>query len=923
MERDTALSVHNLPFLEALLEQYERDPSSVDPQWIPLLDGGDPGRGKTPSASPARTTPIPADAGAAQIAAQNRIDDLVEAYRLHGHLAAEIDPLERPRSCDTAILDPGHWGVAEGDREGRYFSSELLPGKAGFDDILEHLRRTYCRHVGVEYWALPNIEEREWLRERMEACQNQVVPPPEEQVRLLTKLAHVDTVDNFLHSKFLGAKRFSIAGAESVIALLDCLIEEAASVGVGEVIFGMAHRGRLNVLMNTLGKSPLEVFSEFEHRDPQELLGGGDVKYHLGYHRNYTTSKGRQIYLALAFNPSHLEAITPVISGRVRAKQDRQGKPGQPPAFDASLGVTLHGDAAFAGQGVVAETLNLSQLGGYRTGGTIRVVINNQVGFTTNPFEGRSGLYCTDAAHILQVPVFHVNGDDPEAAAYVARLAVEYRQRFHRDVIIDLVCYRRFGHNEGDDPTFTQPKMYELINARPPVRKQYEDRLIERGTITREDCQRMEEEFHREFDEALEKVRKEGLTPGMSPLHGIWQEYEGGADAECPDADTRTSLEQVERLAPRVTAVPVGFNVHRKIKRLLQEIDGMLAGEAPLSWAAAELLAYATLCDDGHPVRLSGQDAMRGTFSHRHAGLVDSETGQRWYPLQHLHKHQARFDVFNSPLSEFSVLGFEFGYTLMAPYALVIWEAQFGDFANSAQVVIDQFVSSIEDKWNRLSGLVMFLPHGYEGQGPEHSSARLERFLQLCAEDNMQVVNPTTPAQTFHALRRQVLRKWRKPLIVMTPKSLLRYRPSFAPRSELIDGHFHRVIGDAEVEADAVERLLLCSGRVYYDLAAEREERGAKNIAIVRIEQLYPFPAAQLEQILARYPNLHAIDWVQDEPENMGSWTFLRNRLAALADGRFPPRYVGRVESASPATGSPDSHKYENRLILDEAFRDL
>ncbi len=917
MDRETALSVHNLAFLEALLEQYEHDPGSVDPQWIPLLDG-ESDRRSPPSA---KKSVVISDAGAAEVAAQNRIDDLIEAYRLHGHLAAQVDPLGRPHTSDRSLLDPGHWGISEADRAGQYHTSGLLPGKADLDTILAHLRDTYCRHVGVEYWALPNNEEREWLRSRMEACKNQVVPDVDEQRRLLNKLAYVDTVDEFLHSKFLGAKRFSIAGAESLLALLDCLIEEASERGTGEIIFGMAHRGRLNVLMNTLGKTPREVFSDFTQRDPKEMLGGGDVKYHLGYHRFHQTSKGKQIYLALTFNPSHLEAITPVVPGRVRSTLDRLREPGRAAQFDASLGVTMHGDAAFAGQGVVAETLNLSQLEGYQTGGTIRVVINNQIGFTTNPEDSRSGLYCTDVAHILQVPIFHVNGDDPEAAAYVARLAVEYRQRFHRDVIIDLTCYRRFGHNEGDDPTFTQPTLYEAIARQPPVLELYQQRLIERGTIEADDCERMAADFRREFDEALDHVRSEGATPGMSPLHGLWPAYAGGPDADCADADTRVTEEQIERLRPRITAVPMGFSVNRKIGRQLGEIEAMLAGEQPLSWAAAELLAYATLCDEGHPVRLSGQDAMRGTFSHRHAGLVDASTGQRWYPLQHLHKHQARFEVFNSPLSEFSVLGFEFGYSLMAPDVLVIWEAQFGDFANGAQVVIDQFVSTIEDKWNRLSGLVMLLPHGYEGQGPEHSSARLERFLQLCAEDNIQVVNPTSPAQLFHLLRRQVLRKWRKPLVVMTPKSLLRARSSFSPRSEIVDGHFHRVLGDTTAPTEAVERLLVCSGRLYYDLIAEREARATDKIAIIRVEQLYPFPAVQLEQLLTRYPGATGLDWVQDEPENMGAWSFIRPRLAKLCEGRFDPHYVGRVESASPATGSSDSHKYENRLILDEAFR--
>jgi 2-oxoglutarate dehydrogenase E1 component len=514
-----------------------------------------------------------------------------------------------------------------------------------------------------------------------------------------------------------------------------------------------------------------------------------------------------------------------------------------------------------------------------------------------------------------------VNGDDPEAAAYVARVAVDFRQRFHRDVIIDLVCYRRFGHNEGDDPTYTQPRMYSIIAGKRSVRRTYQDLLLARGTVSEDDCTRMEREFQARLDEALARVRREGTTPGMTPLHGVWEDYQGGPDTRCPEVDTSVSADVLDRLRPRMTAAPVGFAVHRKLVRQLEELDRMFAGELPCSWAAAELSAYATLVDQGHPVRLSGQDSMRGTFGHRHATLVDEHSGARWIPLRHLHRHQARFDVFNSPLSEYAVMGFELGYSLMAPHALVIWEAQFGDFANCAQVVIDQFLSSIEDKWNRLSGLTLLLPHGYEGQGPEHSSARLERFLQLCAEDNLQVVQPTTSAQMFHVLRRQVVRSWRKPLVVLSPKSLLRLRASFSPRSELTQGRFERMIPDAEVEPEQAERVLLCSGRLYYDLLAERSTRNSDRVAIVRIEQLYPFPDDALRAFLAR-ARPRDVAWVQDEPANMGAWTFVRERIASLLPDGPQIRYVGRVESASPATGSPDSHKFENRLILDEAFAD-
>ena len=926
MGREQALSVHNLPFLEALLEAWQEDPSSVDPEWIPLLEGaaGDPAP-RTLAAARVST----GDVNAEQLQLQVRVDQLVEAYRLHGHVGADFDPLGRERVSRADVLELSTWGLDDSHLGMNFHSSGVLPAEKGtLQEILDALRATYCRHVGVEYWSLPNIEEREWLRARMESTRNRVVPDQDAQRQILRTLANVAIVDEFLHSKFLGAKRFSVSGAESMIPMLQFLIEEAADQGVGEVIFGMAHRGRLNVLMNVLGKTPAEVFSEFEKgkQDVEELLGAGDVKYHLGYHRYYETHRGKKIYLALAFNPSHLEAITPVISGRVRAKQDAQPDKG----FAASLGVTLHGDAAFAGQGVVAETLNMSQLEGYTTGGVVRVVINNQVGFTTNPGEGRSGMYCTDVAHILQVPVFHVNGDDPEACAYVAQLAVEYRQRFHRDVIIDVICYRKFGHNEGDDPTFTQPKMYGLIKAHKSVYEKYKADIVERGTLTEAQCKTIDDQFNDEFTRALEQVRAgEQRAAALSPMHGLWKNYAGGPEPKEDPGVTRETAEEVRDMGQRLLTVPEGFNLHRKLGRLQKEMGEMYAGQKPFNWAAAELLAYATLLHAGHPVRISGQDSRRGTFSHRHAVWRDGETGEAYSPLHHLREDQAKFAVHNSPLSEFSVLGFEFGYSLAAPFALVIWEAQFGDFANGAQVIIDQFLSSSEDKWNRISGLAMLLPHGYEGQGPEHSSARLERFLQMCAEDNMQICNLTTPAQMFHVLRRQVLREWRKPLVIMSPKSLLRFRPSFSPIDDLTTHGFEKVIPDPEFgptnagKTDGVRRVIACSGKVFYDLAAHRETLGRNDVALVRVEQLYPWPTQELEAELARYPMATELVWAQEEPKNMGPWSFVAPRLSQLASGRFAPRYAGRKPSASPATGSPDAHQLELKMLLDQAYEGL
>lgn len=931
MDAERSLNSYNIAFLEALYEQYEQDPASVDPNWRALIEYE---QQRGPTVSPPRngaTTHPPnghsqaayagngLTADAEQVALQNDVDRLIENYRLVGHLRAQIDPLGRERAVQTEGLDLEHFGLRPEhlDRSfygGRLFDHQNVPLR----DILAKLQATYCRRIGVEYWHLNDVQMRQWMREAMEPCENEVIPSKSEQLRLLRSLASADESDKFLHNKFIGAKRFSVSGAESVIVLLETLLEEAGDHDVNEVVVGMAHRGRLSVMMNVMGQSATEIFSRFAGGDPYANIGSGDVKYHLGCYRNLVTASGKEMYVALAFNPSHLEAISPVIAGRARASQDRR----EPDQRNTVLGVTLHGDSAVIGQGVYAETLNLSRLDGYANEGTVRVIINNQVGFTTNPSDARSTIYPSAVADMLNVPVFHVNGDDPEAAAFVARLAVAFRQRFKRDVIIDLVCYRRFGHNEGDEPTFTQPEMYRRIKQHPSVRAQYEQRLLERGTVSRADLDALTQELKNHFEASLDEVRKSTPTNGRSPMHGRWTEYKGGLDSEVPEVDTSISLETLESVAAAATAVPEGFDLHSKLKRFVKEMTSMFAGEAPLSWAACEHMAYGSLLFEGHNVRLSGQDVIRGTFTHRHLGWTDSTTGERHLPLQVMPGAKGQLTAFNSPLSEFAVVGFEFGYSLAAPDTLIIWEAQFGDFVNGAQVILDQFISSSEDKWNRISGLVLFLPHGYEGQGPEHSSARLERFLQMCAEDNMQVCNLTSPAQVFHVLRRQIHRQWRKPLIIMTPKSLLRTRESFSDRSELLEGSFHRLIDDTTAEPAKVERVMACSGKIYYDLAAARAQRDSSNIALIRVEQLYPFPAAELQAALSRYPNARDLVWVQEEPRNMGGWTFVEPHINRVLPDSVSLSFAGRAESASPATGSGASHKLEQEMLVGEAFGD-
>ncbi len=831
---------------------------------------------------------------------QARLSALINAYRVRGHLFANLDPLGLYRNLPADDFVLKRYGLAHVDPETIFSTGDLAgPPTDKLGSVIARLKDTYSRTIGVEYTFLENREARNWLRDTMELTGNHIDLSREQQVRILTKLTDAEIFEQFLHTKYTGAKRFSLEGGESVIPMLDILTERASELGVEEMVIGMAHRGRLNVMVNIMEMNVRQIFAGFEDDDPEKYVGTGDVKYHLGYSLDRKTASGNNVHMTLAFNPNHLEFVNPVVEGRVRAKQDRKGDDER----ITVLPLLIHGDAAFVGQGVVAETLNLSRLQAYGTGGTVHVVINNQIGFTTNPEDSRSTSYCTDITRMLRCPVFHVNGEDPEAVAQAVTLATEYRQRFHGDVVLDLFCYRKYGHNEGDEPRFTQPEMY--------------------GKLTTQQADEIKVQRQLDLENALEDTRKNGnynLIPAS--MLGLWTEYRGGSDLDVPDADTRFPMEKLVDALDKLTSYPDWFTPHPRIKRFVldKQRTVMESGEA-VDWGTAENLAFASLLLQGVRCRLTGQDVRRGTFSHRHAVIFDEKTGRRYTRLGHLSDDQAHLEIYDSPLSEVGVVGFEWGYSLDSPDALVCWEAQFGDFVNVAQVIIDQFVSSSEDKWQRLSGLTMLLPHGMEGQGPEHSSARLERFLLLCAEDNMQVVNLTTPAQLFHCLRRQVLRPWRKPLIVMSPKSLLRHRRAISTLEELAEGSFQRIIpDDPAIDASKVRRLILCTGKIYYDLLERREQTGADDVGIIRVEQLYPLRASELQARLAPYPKDVDLVWVQEEPWNMGAWYFMRARLPEILGNEQPLRCIARPESASPATGSGASHKLEQRLLVDEVF---
>ncbi|MGH0033136.1 MAG: 2-oxoglutarate dehydrogenase E1 component [Myxococcota bacterium] len=910
----------NAGLVEEIRQRYEVDPSSVHESWTGLFEPHAEPAARAPAAPPGEPL-APRSEMATQLADKHaRVLRLIHSYRARGHRIAETDPLGGSTSYFPE-LDPAHYGFGDDDLDRPYIAGDLPGGPVQtLGQILARLRATYCRAVGVEYTHMQDPGHKAWLRGLLEETQNGTEFDTTEKLRILEKLSAAELFERFLHTKFLGQKRFSLEGAEGLIPLLDTIVEDAPAHGIREAVIGMAHRGRLNVLSNILGKSLESIFSEFEDNPMIDSpYGSGDVKYHKGYSNDRTTRSGENVHLSLTGNPSHLEAVDPVVEGRVRAKQMRIGDL----AGETILPVLVHGDAAFAGQGIVAETLNLSKLAGYSTGGTIHVVVNNQIGFTTPPSEARSTLYCTDVAKMIQVPIFHVNGDDPEAVVHCVHLALAFRMRFRSDVVIDMVCYRRHGHNEGDEPSFTQPLLYAKIRARDSVRKLYTESLLERGVLRQEDVDRIEDDLSQQLDRALSMI--ETRPPGPDEPYeprGPWTGFARMAPEAEPD--TGVAIEDLAHLAERIATLPPGFAAHRKLLTLLEKRKKVVSEGAAIDWGTGEALAFGSLLLEGFGVRLSGQDSTRGTFSHRHAALVDQTTAEEYAPLAHLAEEQGRFEVYDSLLSEAAVLGFEYGYSLADPNTLTIWEAQFGDFANGAQVIIDQFISSAHVKWQRMSGLVMLLPHGYEGQGPEHSSARIERYLQSCADDNMQVVNCTTPAQYFHVLRRQMTRGYRSPLVIFTPKSLLRLPRATSRPEDLAHGRFAHVIDDAEAaaQAEAVERVVLCSGKVYYELLEERLRRyGDAELptAIVRVEQLYPWPEESIGMVLRRFPNARTVVWCQEEPANMGAWTFVRERLRRAAGG-LPLVYAGRPASASPAVGSPRLHKQGQTALLRDAF---
>ncbi|HWJ97459.1 MAG TPA: multifunctional oxoglutarate decarboxylase/oxoglutarate dehydrogenase thiamine pyrophosphate-binding subunit/dihydrolipoyllysine-residue succinyltransferase subunit, partial [Acidimicrobiales bacterium] len=827
-------------------------------------------------------------------------------------LIADLDPLAWKEPVMHSELDPATYGLTIWDLEREF----LTGGVAGttrmkLGDLLHVLRDAYCRTIGIEYMHISEPEQKEWIQAHVEGVNDRI--DPDEQRHILGRLNAAEAIERFLATKYVGQKRFGIEGAESAIPILDAVLDAAATDGLDGAVLGMAHRGRLNVLTNIVGKSYDQLFKEFEgYIDPDSTQGSGDVKYHLGQTGTFTGRRGHTIELELAANPSHLETVDPVVVGMVRAKQDAIN---DPEAFSV-LPVLLHGDAAFAGQGVVAETLNCSTIKGYRVGGTVHLIINNQLGFTTSPESARSSEYSTDVAKMIEAPIFHVNGDDPEACVRVARLAYEFRQAFHKDVVIDMVCYRRHGHNEGDDPSYTQPLMYKRIDARRSVRKLYTEALVKRGDISLEEAEQALDDFSARLNTVLAETRdakpeSEVIARPVPPAIGV-----------LPHVDTGVELAELQRINAGLVTVPEGFEIHPKLVKQFDTRSKMVEG-GEVDWGTAEAMAFGSLLLEGTDIRVAGQDSRRGTFSHRHSVLSDYSTGAEYAPLAHLSPEQGKFFIYDSLLSEYAAMGFEYGYSVVAKDALVCWEAQFGDFVNGAMIVIDQYLVAAEDKWGQTSGLVLLLPHGLEGQGPEHSSGRVERFLTLCAEDNIQVANATTAAQYFHLLRRQMHREVRKPLVVMTPKSLLRAKVARSPLSALTAGSFQELLDDPGVtDANAVQRLVFCSGKVAYDAIARRDEK-SHPAAIVRIEQLYPFPYQQVTELLTRYPNVSEVVYLQEEPDNMGPRSFVNERLWPLVGEGVKYRQVSRTGSGSPATGSHAIHLQEQSQILDQTFDGL
>ncbi|MGH8438496.1 MAG: 2-oxoglutarate dehydrogenase E1 component [Pseudomonas sp.] len=927
------LSGGNAAYVEELYELYLHDPNAVPEEWRTYFQKL-PAEGSTATdvshstirdhfvllaKNQRRAQPVSAGSVSSEHEKkQVEVLRLIQAYRMRGHQAAKLDPLglwQRPAPVDLSI---NHYGLTNADLDTTFRAGDLFIGKeeASLREIFDALQQTYCRTIGAEFTHIVDSEQRSWFQQRLESVRGRPAFSADVQSHLLERVTAAEGLEKYLGTKYPGTKRFGLEGGESLIPMLDELIQRSGSYGTKEVVIGMAHRGRLNVLVNTFGKNPRELFDEFEGKKKVEL-GSGDVKYHQGFSSNVMTAGG-EVHLAMAFNPSHLEIVSPVVEGSVRARQDRRNDS----VGDKVLPISIHGDAAFAGQGVVMETFQMSQTRGFKTGGTVHIVINNQVGFTiSNPLDSRSTEYCTDVAKMIQAPILHVNGDDPEAVLFVTQLAVDYRMQFKRDVVIDLVCYRRRGHNEADEPNGTQPLMYQQISKQRTTRELYADALTQSGRLDAERVQAKVDDYRNALDNGLHVVKSLVKEPNKE-LFVDWRPYLG--HAWTARHDTRFDLKTLQELSAKLLELPEGFVVQRQVSKIYEDRQKMQAGGLPINWGYAETMAYATLAFEGHPIRMTGQDIGRGTFSHRHAVLHNQKDASTYIPLQNLYKGQPRFDLYDSFLSEEAVLAFEYGYSTTQPNALVIWEAQFGDFANGAQVVVDQFITSGEHKWGRLCGLTMLLPHGYEGQGPEHSSARLERYLQLCAEHNVQVCVPTTPAQIYHLLRRQVIRPLRKPLIVLTPKSLLRHKLAISTLEDLAEGSFQTVIPEIDtLDPKKVTRLVLCSGKVYYDLLEKRRAEGREDIAVVRIEQLYPFPEDDLVEILAPYTHLKDVVWCQEEPMNQGAWYSSQHhmrRILTRHNKELVLEYAGREASAAPACGYASMHAEQQEKLLQDAF---
>jgi 2-oxoglutarate dehydrogenase E1 component len=921
----------NAPFIEGLYEAYLENPQSVPGEWREYFDKLQGGGARDIAHAPiVEAFAQRAKAGAARPAApvagldrkQMSVLQLIAEYRFRGVLVADIDPLKRHERPRIAELDPAYYDLTESDMDTVYNTGTLIgPEQATLRDILKALQETYCGTLGIEYMYLSSRAEKRWIQERLEPVRSKPRYSADTKRQILERITAAEGLERFLHTRYVGQKRFSLEGGETLIPMLDDLLQRAGAAGVQELVIGMAHRGRLNVLVNTLGKMPKDLFAEFEGKHDESILAG-DVKYHVGFSSDINTPGG-PMHLTLAFNPSHLEIVNPVVEGSVRARQHRRKDRGG----DQVLPVLIHGDASVAGQGVVMETLNLSQTRGYGTGGTVHIVLNNQIGFTTSdPRDSRSTLYCTDVMKMVEMPIFHVNGDDPEACVMAIEIALDYRIKFKKDVAVDLVCFRKLGHNEQDEPMVTQPLMYKIINAHPGTRKVYADRLLAQGLIGAEDADKMVATY-RQALEGGTRTNKTILTNFKPPFAVDWTKYNKTQWNE--KDDTTLPLADLKALAEKLTTIPPNFKLHPRVEKIIADRRLMGQGKMPVDWGMAENLAYASLVKDGFAVRISGQDSGRGTFFHRHAVLHD-QNRERWdsgsyVPLSNIAPNQGDFVIIDSVLSEEAVLGFEYGYSTSEPNELVVWEAQFGDFANGAQVVIDQFIAAGEVKWGRICGMVMLLPHGYEGQGPEHSSARIERYLQLCADNNMQVCVPATPVQMFFLLRRQMIRPYRKPLVIFTPKSLLRHKESVSPLEEFAESKFKPVNADWDqsIRPQEVKRVIFCSGKVFFDLMAARREKAVKDVAIARIAQLYPFPHDEFQEQINVYPNAREVVWCQEEPANQGAWFWIQRYLLKHMREDQILGYAMRQSSASPAVGYQSLHTEQQKALVETAFKPL